>query len=184
MLIFIMDFSDEDNGKFARLYNDFHDSLMKYAYKLLRNRHDSEETVHEAFIRVLKNLDKLSENERSKTWHYMVIVVKNVALSKLKKEKPSVIQDLGDSGMDDIVDDSEPVWSEYHAKELYTKIREYIVENLDETERQILTLRAGHNLSYKDIANIVGISESNVSVKLTRIRKKMKRDLMMQEAEI
>jgi len=46
-------------------------------------------------------------------------------------------------------------------------------------ERNILSLRSSDNLSYKEIAEITGMSEENVKVKIHRIRKKLKN--MMKE---
>ena len=181
MVFLIMQFSNEDHGKFTQLYKDFHDPLMKYAYSILKDRNLSEEAVQDTFIRVLKNLRKLSDDDGRKTWHYMVIVLRNVSLTMLKKERASIYQDLGENGLAGIAAHDEPIWSEYQAKELYQKITEYINCNLSEIDRYIMILRGVYKMSYKDIAGIVGITESNVSARLSRLRKKMKSDLRLEE---
>lgn len=183
MLFFVI-MLNSDDGKFTRLYEKFHDPLLLKAISLLHSIPLAEEAVQDAFIRILKNLDKICENDRSKTWHYMVVVVTNVSFSILKKDKPSIYHDMGKIGMDEIEDYAEPIWSEYQAKELYQMARDYVNNNLDEIERQILILRSGHDMSYKEIADIVGITESNVSAKLSRLRKKMKIDLSLEEASL
>ena len=176
-----MQLNDNDYDKFVRLYEDFHKPLLNYAYSILHDQRLAEEVTQDAFIRIMRNLDKLSENERSKTFHYMVKVVKHVAFSTYKKEKPATNQDLWDRDSDDFEDKSETVWSAYQAKELYQKIRNYVVNNMDEMDRTILTLRSSRGMSYKEIAEVVGLSESNVSVRLTRLRKKMKSELFGKE---
>lgn len=184
MFFFIMVFSDEDDDKFTRLYEKFHDLLLLKALSLLHNLRSAEDAVNEAFIRILKNLDKLCENDSSKTWNYMVVVVTNVSFSILKKEKKSLYNDIGESGMEAIEDNSEPLWSNFHAKEIYQKTMNYVDNNLADTERQIFILRSGHDMSYKEIAEILGLTESNVSVKLTRIRKKIKEYLKREGMEL
>ncbi len=181
-MLFLMLFNSEEHDKFTRLYINFHGALLNYAYSILRDKRLSEEAVQDAFVRILKNLDKLSENTPGKTWYYMMVVVKNVSLSILKKEKASLYLDLGETGLERIKDSGEPIWSEYQAKELYQKIKDYIIENLNETDRNIMILRSVHKMSYKDIAEIVGITESNVSARLSRMRRKMKADLSLGEA--
>ena len=46
---------------------------------------------------------------------------------------------------------------------------------LEEDEREILSLTAGEDLSYAEIALLVGISEANVKVKVHRARLKLKK---------
>lgn len=185
VFIFILFFVvDDDSGKFTRLYEKYHGPLLSYAYSILRNRHLSEDAVQEAYIRVLKNLHKISENDCSKTWHYMVIIVRHVSFSVLQKERASMHQDIGELGPDKLEDQAEPAWSEYQAKELYEKIKDYIYKNLNEADRQIMILRCVHNMSYKDISGMVGLTEGNVSAKLSRLRKKMKADLAREGAAL
>ena len=181
MLFFIMQLNDEDYDKFLRLYEESHKPLLNYAYSILHDKQLAEEATQDAFIRIMRNLDKLSENERSKTFHYMVRVVKHVAFSTYKKEKPAANQDLFERDLDDFEDENEVVWSAYQAKELYQEIRHYVINNMDEIDRTILTLRSSRGMSYRGIAEIVGLSESNVSVRLTRLRKKMKSELFGKE---
>jgi len=49
--------------------------------------------------------------------------------------------------------------------------------SLEENEREILSLAAGGELSYSEIASLVGISEANVKVKVHRARLKLRKIL-------
>jgi RNA polymerase sigma-70 factor (ECF subfamily) len=51
------------------------------------------------------------------------------------------------------------------------------METLAEDEREILVLAAGDDLSYREIASLVGISEVNVKVKVHRARLKLRKTL-------
>ena len=174
MLFFIMLLSDEDNDKFTRIYTGFHDLLLRYAFNMLKDMRIAEEVTHDAFVKILGNLDKLSENEPSKIWYYMTTIVRHISYDTYKKELSSKFANVDDGNMDTFEDKSEPVWSAYQAKELYQQIRDYITTNLNESDRVLLTLRSTREMPYKKIAEIVGESEGNVSVRLTRLRKKMK----------
>ena len=109
-LLLLLD--DENVGKFTSLYKKYHDPLLNYTCSILDNRRLSKEAVHDAFMRILKNLDKLSDIDCSKTQYYLVITVKRVCLTILKKEKPSLHQDMGENGLNIIEDKTEPMWSE------------------------------------------------------------------------
>jgi RNA polymerase sigma-70 factor, ECF subfamily len=55
------------------------------------------------------------------------------------------------------------------------------MEKLDEDEREILALAVGDDISYQEIASLVGISEANVKVKVHRARLKLRQ--MLKEKE-
>ena len=68
--------------------------------------------------------------------------------------------------------------SALHMEE-YQRVRES-VDNLPETDREILSLAVG-GLAYKEIASILGISETNVKVKIHRARMKLRQMLRNEE---
>lgn len=56
------------------------------------------------------------------------------------------------------------------------------MEHLDEVERELIAMVTGSDLSYREIAGIVGISEGNVRVKVHRARCKLKERLKQKDA--
>ena len=69
---------------------------------------------------------------------------------------------------------------EIEAKELARIIEEFL-DTLTVENRVIFMRRYWFADSYKDIAEFVGLTEKNISVRLTRIRKKMKQYLIERE---
>lgn len=69
---------------------------------------------------------------------------------------------------------------EIEAKEL-ARILEDFLDTLTDENRVIFMRRYWFSDSYKDIAVLVGLSEKNVSVRLTRIREKLKQYLIERE---
>ena len=78
------------------------------------------------------------------------------------------------------VADTHTVEAEIEAKEL-ARIIESFLDTLTTENRVIFMRRYWFSDSYKDIAEVVGLSEKNVSVRLTRIREKMKQYLIERE---
>ena len=81
------------------------------------------------------------------------------------------------------VADTHTVEAEIEAKEL-ARIIESFLDTLTTENRVIFMRRYWFSDSYKDIAEVVGLSEKNVSVRLTRIREKMKQYLIEREVFI
>jgi RNA polymerase sigma factor (sigma-70 family) len=76
--------------------------------------------------------------------------------------------------------DQKTVEDEIEARELARIIEEFL-DTLTVENRVIFMRRYWFADSYKDIAELVGISEKNISVRLTRIREKMKQYLIERE---
>ena len=72
------------------------------------------------------------------------------------------------------------VEAEIEAKEL-ARIIEAFLDTLTTEDRVIFMRRYWFSDSYKDIAEFMGLSEKNISVRLTRIREKMKQYLIERE---
>ena len=76
--------------------------------------------------------------------------------------------------------DQKTVEDEIEARELARIIEEFL-DTLTVENRVIFMRRYWFADSYKDIAELVGISEKNISVRLNRIREKMKQYLIERE---
>ena len=75
------------------------------------------------------------------------------------------------------------VENEIEAKEL-ARIIESFLDTLTEENRVIFMRRYWFSDTYKDISDRTGLSEKNISVRLTRIRKQMRDYLVMKEVLI
>ena len=75
---------------------------------------------------------------------------------------------------------TDTVEAEIEAKEL-ARIIEAFLDTLTTENRVIFMRRYWFSDSYKDIAEFMGLSEKNISVRLTRIREKMKQYLIERE---
>jgi len=174
--LFSFGFNDDDKNKYSQIYEKCHDGLLKHAYSILHNQQDAEDAVQDAFERVLKHIDKLSESDSKGIPLYLKKAVENRAITLYRNNSKKSCQDLGEQGIDSLIDNKETALSVLLVKELHQMINNYIRNNLDEIDRQIMIL-SWKGLHYKEIAKITGISDGYVSVKLTRIRAKMKKAL-------
>ena len=48
--------SPEDKMKFERLYHKYRDLMYNIAYSFLKDEHDAEDAVHQAFVSIIENL--------------------------------------------------------------------------------------------------------------------------------
>lgn len=126
------------------------------------NEADREDLKQEIVIQLWKSYPKFRKESKVQTWMYKVAL--NTALYYKKKKK---ISTTGLSN-NEITEDDANLRIEEQLEELYKAIRK--LKNID---RAIILLYL-EKKSYLQISEIVGLSEKNISVKLVRIREKLK----------
>ena len=88
MLVYLqMIETEEDCDKFTTMYKEYCQNLHGIAMIYLRNYHDAEDAVHQAFMYVAKNMDKVSLPVCARTHGYLAIITKHMAIDMIRKRK-------------------------------------------------------------------------------------------------
>lgn len=151
MLIYLaMIDSPDDQVKFERVYNKYRYLMLHVANQILQNHHDAEDAVHQAFISIIENLDKISEVNSPKTRSYIVIITERKAIDLLRKILRQQSMELNEelAGVEIPFDMDNPI-AEAIAK-------------IPAQYREVLLLRFYNGFSSKEIASILNISDSGV----------------------
>ncbi|MCM1523133.1 MAG: sigma-70 family RNA polymerase sigma factor [Ruminococcus sp.] len=160
----------EEKPKFEQLYAAYSQEMFKLAYGILKNKFDAEDAVHNAFVSVIKNMDKVGEVGSGRTHGYVLITAKNAAL-KIHNAKSRIT----DTGSNDITDDvvlEDSIISDMEAERL-----KLLLEYLPEDYYDILYLHLFMGLEIREISEHLGISYDNAKKRLQRAKRKF-RDLL------
>lgn len=147
---------------------DQHEGIIEKICRFYCNSIDTrEELKQEILFQLWRSFKTFQQRSMISTWIYKVAL--NCAMTSLKRGKRWSIFELffEDSYVDDSYDYSD-IEDENLAK-LYRAI-----STLKDIDKAIILLHL-ENSSYQEISEIVGISVKNVSVKLSRIRERIKR---------
>lgn len=163
--------SPADKRKVEKLYEKYHKLMYVLAYNILKHHEDAEDAVIESWEKIICHLDKISEIDCQETKSFLVIVVERTAIDYYRKNKKQ-------SGVQVLIDEYEE--SPYFATkdkalenlELYQVLR-YIPKKYSE----ILILYYVNGFTGKEIANLLGIKEDAVMARLSRGRKRLKKEL-------
>ncbi len=153
--------------KAARLYRQYGKLMYKIAYDILQNRQLAEEAVQEAFERVIKYLHKINEKNCPQTRHFLVIIIRNIALDIAKKELLIYASDAGE--LPDIADKDE-VLDIVIARETAAELQAAI-ESLKPIYRDVYILRGARGYSVAEIAQMRNIKEETAKKRLARAKK-------------
>lgn len=135
--------------------------IHKICNLYFNNRIEKEDYQQELIIQLWKAFPSFNNQSKFSTWMYRVTL--NAAIDIIRKEKsqPNFIKfeiHEYDTLSDSIMDINENQEKLYHA-----------INRLSEIDKAIITLYL-EELSYKEISEIMGISETNTGVKINRIK--------------
>ena len=152
----------------------------KLSYNILNNKQDAEECVNDAYLGAWNAIPPTRPNP---LLSYIVKIVRNISLKiywRKEAAKRSSHYTIALEEIEACIAAPNTVEAEIEAKEL-ASIIEAFLDTLTTENRVIFMRRYWFSDSYKDIAEFMGLSEKNISVRLTRIREKMKQYLIERE---
>ena len=153
-----------DEPQFLSLIQTYQPMLHKICRVYRQLKHEQEDLFQEIIYQLWKSHQSYKGTAQLTTWVYRVAL--NTALTDIRKKKPDIryaneIPDIRSELPDN---------QQREQEELLTRA----LQQLSDGEKTIITLYL-ESLSYKEISNITGISESNVGVKLNRIKVKLQK---------
>ena len=155
-----------DKEEFIKSVEEYKGIINKISFAYTNNIDDRNDLKQEILIQLWKSYPKFSHKSKLSTWIYRVAL--NTAISNLRKTKRKIREVELSKKYYQIPDPN--INSEYDDN---LKILYELIYRLNDLERAIVFLYL-EDLSYCEIAGIVGISETNVATKLSRIKLKLK----------
>ncbi len=162
------------------LNNKYGKICHKLSYNILNNRQDAEECVNDAYLGAWNAIPPTMPNPLQA---YICKIVRNISLKLYYRKEAAKRSSTYTIAMEEIeacIADPNTVEAEIEAGEL-ARIIESFLDTLTVENRVIFMRRYWFSDSCKDIAEFVGLTEKNISVRLTRIRQKMKEYLTERE---
>lgn len=160
-----------ERDQFFALVEENKKIIYKVSSAYCRNAEDRKDLVQEILMQLWKSSERFDDRFRLSTWIYRIAM--NVAISHYRRQKREGAETVSiDEGIIDVIDDKSS--SDELAGRIPLLYR--FIDGLDEVNRALIILYLEEN-SYKTIAEILGITETNVATKLGRIKKKLQQDL-------
>ncbi|MEQ9166497.1 MAG: sigma-70 family RNA polymerase sigma factor [Fulvivirga sp.] len=147
-------------------FKDFVEENKGIIYKICRvyanDREEMQDFVQEVTIQLWKSSQNFENRSKLSTWVYRVTLNVCLTLSRKNKRRVDTVGLLST----DYIDDTDHTEQE-QISALYTGIRK-----LNDADKAIILLYL-EDKSYQEIADILGITVSNVGVKITRVKSKL-----------
>lgn len=152
-----------DELKFAQLMKEHRSTIYTVCYMYSNDADEVKDLFQEVLINLWKGFGKFREECAVNTWIYRVSLNTCISLARKKKRVGKTVELSMNTNL--FEDDDNDV---RQIRQLYDRIHK-----LGAIDRAIILLWLD-NISYDEIGQIIGISSKSVSVKLVRIKEKLK----------
>jgi len=171
-----------DKMMFAELVRRYQPHLDKILYHLAPDWGDRADLAQEVWIRVYRNLRRLQEPGKFRSW--LTRIATNLFYDELRKRKRvqhplslDAPRQADDGEMDWEIADSDPgPAQDIITREFYDQLREAIAD-LPEAFRTTIVLREIEGMAYEEIAEITGVSLGTVKSRIARARQRLQAQL-------
>jgi RNA polymerase sigma-70 factor (ECF subfamily) len=150
------------------------DGLYSYAMVLTRNHAEAEDLVKETYVRAMRALSCLRPGSSLKAWLFTIL--RNIWLNQLRKRRAGP-RFVGIDDCDGVTDSTAELpkgaYDSYVSKMEAGQVRSAI-QMLPIESREVILLRECEELSYREIASVLGCPSRTVMSRLARARTELR----------
>jgi len=151
---------------FSLLYNRYAGKIYSKCISLLKDESLAKDATQEIFTKIFLNLSKFGQKSKFSTWVYSITY--NYCIDFLRRKKK---QDIFSDEMEkapDLVDEV-PDQALY---EMNVKQLKVVLTKMSDGDRAILLMKYQAELSIKEIADVLGKTESAIKMQIKRAKEK------------
>lgn len=153
----------QNEQDFSRIVREHKSTIYTVCYMFSKNEDEVNDLFQEVLINLWKGLQNFRGESDVRTWIYRISLNTCISCDRKKRKRKTIPLTMNINPFTDSDDDSRQV------QQLNRRISQ-----LGPFDRAIILLWL-ENMSYEEIGEIVGISTKNVSVRLFRIKEKLKK---------
>ncbi len=162
-------YAQENPRGFEPLYNKYYEQILRYIYQRIDDKETAYDIASQVFLKALNNIHKYEyRGVPFASWLYRI--AKSELYQSFRDKKARRTVNVDTIQLTEVIDEMDEDTSSENRKVLLEMIR-----GLREEEVQMIELRFFEKRSFKEIGEILDISENNAKVKSHRVIKKMKK---------
>ena len=165
-----------DETAFREIVERYQSKVFSIIHGIVRQRNDVEDIAQQVFAKVFLSLRNFDFRSSLITWIYKITV--NECFDYLRKRKVRKLVYESDMSEDEVrrVENSEPVVDRQTPVDTDLARRDYVLKLLtrvSEEERSLLMMKEVEGFSVEELAEVTGMNENTIKVKLFRARQKL-----------
>jgi RNA polymerase sigma factor (sigma-70 family) len=162
-----------EKEQFVGVLKEYKRLLYKVIYLYCRDSDDRKDLEQEIIIQLWKSFKNYNQEFKMSTWIYKIAL--HVAISYYRKDlKRKESNEPYNETVFEIAADDDYTEQSMHERELLYKF----INKLNDLNKAIIILHLDDK-SYKEISEIIGLTETNVGTKINRIKMKLKESISL-----
>ena len=164
----ISQFKDGDNNAITALIYRYQSNVYSTIYYLVKDKYIAEDLFQETFIKIIKHLNSDKYSEQGKFLPWMLRIAHNLCIDYFRKikQEAKVTVSNGEDIFSYLSFSDENAEKNIIKKQTEATVQQ-LIEQLPEDQREVVLLRIYGELSFKEIAEITGVS---INTALGRMR--------------
>jgi RNA polymerase sigma-70 factor (ECF subfamily) len=161
--------------EFERLLNEHRGIVVKLANAYCRAREERDDLVQEISLQLWRAYPSYDRGRRFSTWMYRVALNTAISFARSASTRQRRAVPLDETAAPELVHHPAAHSDDARVAALYRTLRRF-----DELDRALLVLHL-EDRSHREIAEILGISETNVGTKLARLKNRIRREMAVEK---
>lgn len=149
------------------------DQMYRLAQRILRNEEDAKDIVQDSFLKLWNKRKVLGNIKSIKS--FSLTMVRNACIDHIRKHRPETDKEQQINANSDFQNPEKQL----EVSDQLSRVRA-IINQLNEQQREVIQLREIEGLEYDEISEITGLSHNNLRVIISRARKEIKMQMMLQ----
>jgi RNA polymerase sigma-70 factor (ECF subfamily) len=165
-----IDAAKKNPKEFAVLYDRYYEQIFRFIYQRMDDKKYAFDTTQQVFLKALDNLHKYEYRGVPFTsWLYRI--ASNEIANLFRQQKTQRTVNIDSVYVYNIIEEIQ----ESKIEQYHDKIVSIISEQLEEDDLQLIEMRFFEKRSFKEIAEILDITENNAKVKTYRVLERLKK---------
>ena len=179
--IWVQQAREGDQAAFTQLVEAYQTPVYNLAYRMLGNVVEAEDAAQETFIRAYRRLDTYDPSRKFSSWllaiasHYCVDMLRRRRMNYLSFDELPPMVELS---MPRTTQPEQVVVSQQQASAV-----QRLLDTLPASYRTPIILRYWYDMSYREIADAMDVTESTIKTRLHRARAKLAQQVSVQTGE-
>lgn len=157
--------------QFNIIYEKYVKKIYNFTYYKTMSKETAEDLTSQTFLKALRKIDQFKLDGSFSAWLYQI--ARNNVIDHYRSQKPeSNIEDAWDLSSDTDIENDLDVQQDLNTAKEY-------LQKLDSNQREIAMLRLWEQMSYQEIAQITGKTETNCRMIFSRTMSKMRKEVII-----
>lgn len=170
-LIFLGILTEEQQNLVEQIFRVHHIRFYHISFRILKSEASANDAVSMAYIKIMDNIERISELSSPLMTAFCVTIVKNTSIDIIRKSKKFAHVESLDTFQDNSVESFEDFYINKSNVQRLTDL----MDTLSEEDRKLIQLKYVNDMGYLEIGKLLGISEEAAKKRGQRIIQKLKK---------